>query len=532
MNHCDEMTALLYLDGQLDDSRTEEIESHAAICAECRERLRGLEMESAWLRESLQVEEEPFPVRLLNPPRRRMVPWEWAAVLGLSMGGAYTVWSGFVAPWREQAAMAGFTQGNLLTTLFFSGTFWTGWDAMTEMTEFLAMAALALLAVWLLRRHLRSGSSSAVGAVMGALALALALAPSAKAAEIEHGQPGYTLPAGAEVKTDLIVFAGTTRIDGDVDGDLIVWSRDITVNGHVKGDILAWGQEIRVNGPVDGNVRGWCQTLMLDSTVAKNVMTAANQVDLEDKSSVGGTVTAAGGNVELDGQIGGDLLAFTGYTQINGLLGQNAVIHANRLVIGPQAQIKGQAQYTGRRQAEVSPQARLGAPLQTTIFRGRNRLIAVSAGRRIWREVLRWGASFVFGTILLLLMPSFFLDIKKACNRVLPSLGFGVLFLFATPIAALIVCITIVGLGVGLTSLLLWAIALYAAHIFVAAWVGERVLPAAAGLGSLALGLLLLQAVEWVPYLGGWITFLVILWGVGALVLGVYARLQPRQAIV
>ncbi len=532
MNHFDEMTALLYLDGQLDDAPAQEVQSHAAMCPECRELLRALEMESIWLRESLQAEDELLPERLLKPPRHGMAPWGWAAVLGLSAGGASTVWSGFIAPWRDQAALAGFTQGNLLTTLFFSGAFWKGWDAMREMTELLAMGTLALLAMWLLRRHRRSPSAAA--AVMGVMAVALAFAPAARAAEVEHGHPRYTLPAGSEVKTDLIVGAETTQIDGDVDGDLIVWSREITVNGHVKGDILAWGQDLRVNGPVDGNVRAWAQNLTLDSTVAKNVMAVAREADLEDKASVGGTMTVAAGSSELEGHIAGDLLAFTGNTKIDGALGRNAEIHARSLTIGPQAQIQGETKYIGRQQAEVSPSAKLGSPLETTIRKNSpGRMFAPpSYWRRIWRGILKWGVSFVFGMCLLLLIPGFFLDVSRACRRIMPALGFGALFLFATPIIAVIVCITIVGLGVGLSVLLLWGIAVYAAHIFVGAWVGERVLRGGtgAGLAGLAVGLLILQVVELVPYLGGWISFVVILWGIGALALGLYRRMQPAIA--
>ena len=532
MNHCDEMTALLYLDGQLDDGPAEEIRSHAGLCAECRERLRALEMESIWLRESLLAEDEVLPERLLKPPRHGMASWGWAAVLGLSAGGASTVWSGLIAPWRDEAALAGFTQGNLLATLFFSGSFWKGWDAMREITELLAMGTLALLAMWLLRRHRRSASAAA--AVMGVMAVALAFGPAARAAEVEHGQRRYTLPAGSEVKTDLIVGAATTQIDGDVDGDLIVWSREITVNGHVKGDILAWGQDLRVNGPVDGNVRAWGQNLTLDSTVAKNVMAVAREVDLEDKASVGGTMTVAAGYSELEGHIAGDLLAFTGNTKIDGALGRNAEIHSRQLTIGPQAQIQGETKYIGRQQAVVSPSAKLGSPLNTTIrSNSPGRMFAPpSYWRRIWRATLKWGASFVFGMCLLLLIPGFFADISRASKRIMPAMGFGVLFLFATPIAALIVCATIVGLGLGIATLLLWGIAIYAAHIFVGAWVGERVLPAGrgAGLGGLAIGLLILQVIGVVPYLGGWISFVVVLWGMGALVLATHRRLQPSPA--
>jgi cytoskeletal protein CcmA (bactofilin family)/anti-sigma factor RsiW len=529
MNHFDEMTALLYLEGQLDADHAGEISAHASSCAECRELIHALEAEGVWLRESLAAEDESVPARLTEAPERGAAPWGWISVLGFGAGGAYTLWSGFIEPWRAQAAQAGFTQGNLLTMLFFSGAFWKGWDAMRSLMEFLAVATLGFVVMWLLRRHWRRFPTIAV--VMGAMLCALALPPSAAAAETKHGDPNYTLPSGQEVKTDLIVFADRTQIDGDVDGDLIVWSHMVTVNGHVKGDILCFGQEVRVNGPVDGNIRAMVQTLVINEVVGKNVMAWAGEVDLNQKAKVGGTMTIGMGNADLSGQIGGDLLAYGGDLDINGTMGHDATIHSGRLSIGSGAEIKGKTKYEGRRPAEISSGAKLGSPIEFTLIKhGSDK--DYSSARFYWHQTLLWGASFVFGLAFLLLAPGFFFDAASACKRTAPAIGFGLLFLFATPIAAIIVCITIVGLGVGISTLMLWGIAIYSAQVHVGSWLGERFLGDGVGIGAalgrLALGLAALRAVGLLPYIGGWISFIVVIWGIGAIVLAIYKNLRPQ----
>src|SRR5580692_9857631 len=314
MNHFDEMTALLYLEQQLDAAHTQEVRAHVGECRECRNLLRALELEGVWLRQSLEADDESVPAHLAQAPERGGTPWGWLSAFGLSAGGAYTMWSGFVEPWRAQAAQSGFTQGNLLTMLFFSGAFWKGWDAMRSLTEFLALATLGVLVIWLLRRHLRRTTALAV--VMGAMMLALALAPAGQAGEIKHGDPSYTLAAGEVVHTDLIVSADATRIDGDVEGDLITFSRSVTVNGHIKGDIISFSQELRVNGPVDGNVRAFVQNLQLYGTVAHNVLAWAGDVNLDQDGKVNGTLTAGSGHLEVNGKLVGDLLAFSGDVDI------------------------------------------------------------------------------------------------------------------------------------------------------------------------------------------------------------------------
>jgi len=68
----------------------------------------------------------------------------------------------------------------------------------------------------------------------------------------------------------------------------------------------------------------------------------------------------------------------------------------------------------------------------------------------------------------------------------------------------------------------------------VGAWLGEKILGAGTGagaaLGRLALGLLILRALSMLPYLGGWISFAVVVWGMGAIALAVYKHIRPQMA--
>jgi cytoskeletal protein CcmA (bactofilin family) len=531
MNHFDEMTALLYLEQQLDAAHAQEVRVHVAGCNECRNLLRALELEGVWLRQSLETDDESVSAHLVQAPERGGTPWGWLSAFGLSAGGAYTMWSGFIEPWRAQAAQSGFTQGNILTMLFFSGAFWKGWDAMRSLTEFLAVATLGVVVIWLLRRHLRRVTTLAV--VMSAMVLALALVPAGQAAEVRHGQPNYTLAAGETINTDLIVFGDSSTIDGDVEGDVISWSRSLTINGHVKGDVIAFSQTIRVNGPVGGNVRVFCQSLFLENVVSRNVMAWAGDLTLNEKAKIEGSLTVGSGDAELNGELTGDLLAGTGDLAINGVLDRNALIHSGKLVIGPKAEIKGQMKYHGRQQPEVSATAKLGSPIDVTIEkRGSDRIY--SSPHFYWHQILLWGASFVFGLAMLLLMPGFFFDAAGACKRTMPAIGFGALFLIALPILAVIVCVTIVGIGVGIAALMLWVIAIYSAQVIVGTWLGDQLLGDAIGfgpaLGRMALGLLILRAIGLVPYLGVWFSSLVVCLGLGAIVLAIYRNMRPHMA--
>ena len=335
--------------------------------------------------------------------------------------------------------------------------------------------------------------------------------------------------------TDLIVSADSTRIDGDVEGDLIAFSRSVTVNGHIKGDIIAFSQELRVNGPVDGNVRAFVQNLQLYNTVARNVLVWAGDVNLDQGAKVNGSLTAGTGHLEVDGKLVGDLLAFSGDVDINGQLGRNARIRGGHLTIGSQAEIAGQTTAQLRQPPDVSTSAKLSSPLEWTIVKHGSET-SYSSGRYYVHQILKWGASFLFGLVLLFLMPGLFFDAVSACNKTAAAIGFGVLFLIATPIAAIIVCITVVGLGVGISAIMLWMICIYAAQVLVGAWLGEKILGAGTGagaaLGRLALGLAILRALGMLPFLGAWISSVVVVWGIGAMALAIYKNMRPQLAAV
>lgn len=529
MNHFDEMNALLYLERQLDAEHAKEISAHARECAECRELLRALEREGAWLRESLAGQDEPVPAHLLAPPERGSMPWGWITALGLAAGGAYTVWFSLIEPWRAQAAEAGFTQGNVLTLLFFSGAFWKGWDAMRILTEFAAVATLGIVTMWLVRRRWRRATT--VAFVLATLFAALALPPASSAGETHHGDPNYALPAGQEVKTDLIVAADDTRIDGEVDGDLITFSEYLTVNGHIKGDIIAFGRDVRVNGPVDGNVRIFCQSSELNGSIAKNVMAWTEHMVLDPNAKVGGSLMVGTNLGELNGKVGGDVMAFAKVIEVNGSLGRDFKMEGERLIIGPGAAIEGSTKFGGRKPAEVSPTAKLGSPVEFTL---RKRGPNYATPRYFWHKILLWGASFVFGLVVLLVAPAFFYDVENALKKVGPAAGLGVLYLIGVPIAAILTFFTIVGIPVGIAALLLWIISLYSAQVFVGTWLGEKILGAGAGvgpaLGRLALGLAIIRALEIVPFVGALVAFVVVVWGLGGLALTIYQHMRPPVA--
>ncbi len=528
-DHFDEMTCLLYLEGQLEPARAREVAVHTNSCTECRALLRALEGEERWLRAALVEKEEALPAKLLDPQSWERIPWGWLGTLGFATAGVYTLWSSMIAPWFQQFNQAGFTQGNLLTMLFFSSAFWKGWGTMRSTMEFLAVATLGIAALALLRYHWRRSATVAI--VMGLLACLLALPSPAAAAETRKGNPNYSLPAGEEMKHDLIVHANSARIAGTVDGDLYAFAQIVEITGHVTGDVIVFARELRILGQVDGNVRQWTQSLTINGTVGKNILAGCQLFELESRAQVGGNLLVFVGDLELNGRVEHDVMAFAGNTTLDGFVGGDLKLSGDRVSIDSTAEVRGRARVRASHEPLVSSGAKLASPLQ---FERRERRRAFASPHHFLWLAIGYGAALLFGVILILLFPAFVSDVVGRSHEAGPALGLGVLFLIATPVAALLACVTLFGLAVGLATLLFYVIALYASQIFVGARVGEMLLGREMGTGKkiakLALGLFILRLLRLVPFAGGLVGFAVLIWGLGALVLAIHQALRPRSA--
>jgi len=526
--HLDEMTCLLYIERQLDRARAQEISAHTQDCAACRTLLRALERESRLLTRAMLEEEEALPARLaqFQERARKSMQWIWTVAFGLAATGVYALYTGYVEPWQTELEKAGFGGPNLLSLLIFQGAFWKGWQPMITLLEVLALVTVAGFALAFLRKRVRRGSALAL--MLAGFCAAIALQPApAFASEMRKGD-SVVVNRDETVKTDMFLMGEHIRVDGTVEGDVFIFGHDVSVNGHVKGDVIAFAQQLQVNGQVDGNVRAATNTLTIRGTVAKNVLTTDETVNLESNGKIGGSLTLFAESLNLDGALGRDILSMGKHMTINGKVDGEVRAKAAALTIGSSAEIQGPIHYNGDTPPDVSPHAKLASPVDFHKLEHRPRYME---GRYyVWQVI--WVAAFVlFGLVLFQLMPQFSREAVANAERYGASFGLGVLVFFGIPIAAVIACVTVVGLFVGLSTFFIWYASLYYAQLVVGALVGQwlmgRTREVWALIGRMAVGIVIVRLATIIPGAGGWIKFAVIVWGLGATSLALYNRFQP-----
>src|SRR5215470_6313009 len=188
MHHLDEMTVLLYLEGQLERARAMEVSAHTQECDPCRTLMRALERESRLLTRAMLEEEEPLPARLASfqEAARRSMQWVWMVFFGLAATGLYAIYTSYIEPVQNRLQDAGFGGTNLLGLLIFQGAFWKGWQSMISLVEVLALVTLGTFARMILRRRLRRGSVLAV--MLAGMCGALMRPAGASGTDLRSGQ--------------------------------------------------------------------------------------------------------------------------------------------------------------------------------------------------------------------------------------------------------------------------------------------------------------------------------------------------------
>jgi len=526
--HIDEMTLLLYVERQLDRENAQEVSVHTQTCTRCLTLLRVLDRESRLLTRAMLEQDEPIPARLaeFRMALKNSMQWIWGVVFGLAVLGVYALYTGYIEPWEQRLDAAGFGSSSLFSLLFFQGAFWKGWQSMFTLFEFLALATVGGFAMLAFRKYVKRGSALAV--MFASLGLVAAVASPASATEFRKGD-NVEVRKDETIKSDFYGTGNHIRIEGTVDGDVYAFGQQVDVPGHVTGDVICFCQSARITGQIDGNVRSFSNNLTISGSVDKSV-TAFNELfTLDSNGKIGHSLTDFSKSLTLDGKLGRDLLGFCAFGTVSGTIGGNLHVKGDSLSVSSGAVIAGKASFEGNKAPDVSSGAKLASPMEFKQTEHKSRFDR-GAGYYVWRTI--WTATFIlFGLVLFGLLPTFARETAELGEHYGASFGLGVLVLFGVPIAAIIACCTVIGLFVGISTLLLWIVVYLAAEVVVGTIVGQWVMGRTSEfwplVGRMAVGIVLVRIVTSVPFIGGWAKFVVALWGMGAISLALYRRLQP-----
>ena len=173
-----------------------------------------------------------------------------------------------------------------------------------------------------MRRQPKSHESSRFRVLLLGLATLAVLAVPVAAAATVIGSDIYLLGEGQVVAEDLVLSAGTARIEGTIDGDLTIAAGTLELSGDVAGDltVVSHGQ-VTVEGNVGGSIRGVARALHVSGSVADDVIVTTVSLDME--GDVGRDLAAWAWRLDMSGEVGRDLMGRFSSATVAGSVGND-----------------------------------------------------------------------------------------------------------------------------------------------------------------------------------------------------------------
>lgn len=327
---------------------------------------------------------------------------------------------------------------------------------------------------------------------------------------------------------DLLASGTTPTVADSVPGDAILAGGELSFSGATGGDYLGAGGQQAITGRIHGSLRAVGGEIHVAAAVDRNTTIAGGNVELDSAGVIERNAYLMGGTVQVNGTVRGGLLASAGKLTLNGLVGRDVEVVGGELTVGPHAQIAGNLRYrVPAGKVHIDPAAHISGTVTA---------LPVSGGWGLWNLLWMLGC-LVAGAVVVALAPRFTSD----AAQILPQrpgrsalVGLGSVCL--VPFAIFIVAITVIGLPLALLTAVLYVVLVSLGSVPFSLWLGQLLLGARARTGrqgalvNFLVGAFILLAVGIIPVVGGLVSLIAAVLGVGTILLRAHALREGQAA--
>jgi hypothetical protein len=333
-----------------------------------------------------------------------------------------------------------------------------------------------------------------------------------------------TLPPNETVDHDYFAAGEIVEISGTVNGDVYVAGGQVLVDGIINGDLLAVGGVIFIPGTVTQNIRTAGGQVNISGNVGRNITVVGGNVDISSDASAVGSIVGAGGNFNLNAPIGKDAAIGAGNLNINSTVSRDLMAAVGTLRLSSNARVGGDITYWSEEDASIAESATILGNVEKKTspkFTEPQASKKAMEGIGSFLKVTSLLSTLLIGIIMIRLYPNLSKRTVKTINEKAPtSLAAGFALIILTPILALLLMITVIGLPISLALLFIWGAFLYLGRIFVFIWGGRKVISYFRNKESMTLslviGALVYYALTILPFIGWVIKLAVVILGLGA----------------
>ncbi len=257
------------------------------------------------------------------------------------------------------------------------------------------------------------------------------------------------------------------QVLGHITKDAILVGRDIIVSGPIEGDVIIVGQNVVINSVIGGNVRVVGGTVSVDATVGKNLTIMAGSLSTSSKTKIAWDVMAYAEAVDLQGTVDGSVWVRSQNMNLGAVVAKDVDIDTGKpLTVSGSAQVKGTLQYSGQNQAAIAPEAAI-TNLQYRPTAKKDGAPPSGRPRLFWPLVFLFGAWVVGGVLLAVAEPWLNASSERIQQKPWVTLGWGVVGVTITPIVAVILAVTLIGIPLGVLLMMGYMALVYCARVIV-----------------------------------------------------------------
>lgn len=364
------------------------------------------------------------------------------------------------------------------------------------------------------------------------LALLFLLLITRTAAGAQNLNTGTDIVLGKNEIINKDYFAGgeSVTISGIINGDAYIGAGRIIIDGTINGDLITGGGEIIINGSVTNNIRAAGGNITVNGKVGRSATLLGGNINLTSSADVAGSLVSAAGNLTVYAPINKDIYLGVGNATIGNRVGGDINAGAGNLTLTSNALVSGDLNYVSETPAKLLPGASVSGQLIHTLPPQGNReeirarAEQSAAGFTLFMKVVGFGSLLIIGILIIKFFPKFSTETANIFgSQFWMSLVTGLIAIVITPIAFILLLITVFGIPLGFLLIFGFMAAICIAKVFVSIWLGTFIAAKLnrkwnlyilflAGLGSLTI-------LSLVPILNILITLVVSLAGFGALLI-------------
>ncbi len=295
-----------------------------------------------------------------------------------------------------------------------------------------------------------------------------------------------------------------------ITGGLLACALDLEMTGAVKGGLKAYGASVLISG------------------------------NSQDAVEFGGVdVTLSGNFQDIVKGVAVNLV-------ISGTFEKDVEVRANKITIAPTAVIKGNLAYSATQINRAEESQITGKVMQqksedweawiqnASVKQER----AASTFGKIFR-IMSFIVIFILGLIVYYIFP------KKAeaivstiSDAPVKSMVVGVLFLIVVPLVITVLCLTLIGIPIGIIAAFLYILTLYIGRVYIGLWMGKKILGyfkvsfSEAFFWPFTAGIIIIGLLSLIPIFGWFFKHCLMLIGAGAMWLVIWEAYQEDKKAV